>query len=96
MHLILGCVGVHLLTFFLDHARRWQDVTGVVTLQSVQVRLWQYTNNAFLCVAGVTSTLQVPLDELLDDLELLGLDDDEAAAAAAAGHHEGGSDMLED
>jgi hypothetical protein len=37
----------------------------------------------------------VPLDELLDDLELLGLDDDEAAAAAA-GHHEGGSDMMED
>jgi hypothetical protein len=41
-------------------------------------------------------SLQVPLDELLDDLELLGLDDDGAAAAAAAGHHEGGSDMMED
>uniref|UniRef100_A0A383VQ78 60S ribosomal export protein NMD3 n=1 Tax=Tetradesmus obliquus TaxID=3088 RepID=A0A383VQ78_TETOB len=41
---------------------------------------------------------QVPLDELLDDLEGLGLDDDEAAAAAAGGqhHHEGGSDMMED
>lgn len=41
--------------------------------------------------------IQVPLDELLDDLEGLGLDDD-AAAAAAGGqqHHGGGSDMMED
>ncbi|KAF6250965.1 hypothetical protein COO60DRAFT_1645710 [Scenedesmus sp. NREL 46B-D3] len=41
---------------------------------------------------------QVPLDELLDDLEGLGLDDDAAAAAAAGGqqHHGGGSDMMED
>jgi hypothetical protein len=74
--------------------------------QSDALRLWQQSD-ALLFGSTLTmpsraflasySTLQVPLDELLDDLELLGLDDDEAAAAAAAaGHHEGGSDMMED
>jgi hypothetical protein len=42
-------------------------------------------------------SLQVPLDELLDDLEGLGLDDDaEAAAGGQQQHFDGGSDMMED
>jgi hypothetical protein len=50
----------------------------------------------FLLLCCYACFLQVPLDELLDDLEGLGLDDDAAAAGGQQHYDAGGSDMMED